>query len=86
MAAAVIASPTFYEATQLFGTKFVHCVATSTENDDWISVTPLTLVRGVVSNYATDGTAGTHTITGTSALVTLTNGGTKIWHVLVYGD
>lgn len=86
MVAAEMTSKTFWEAPQLFGTKFVHIVATGAASNDYITVTPLTIVQGVVSNYATDGTAGTHTITGTTNVVTHTNCSTKTWHLLVCGD
>jgi hypothetical protein len=77
-----------YTSTQVLpntGKKIVYVTGTSAANNDTITVAELTVVENVLSNFATDGTAGTHTITGTSNVVTMTNGGTKTWKVIVSG-
>lgn len=84
--AAECTSETFQYAPQLFGIKLAMATATSATNNDYVTFPQLQLVRGVVSNFATDGTAGTHTITGSTNVVTLTNGSTKTWKVLVWGE
>lgn len=86
MTSAEMSSEVFQEAPICFGIKFVRCTATSTNNTDYITFTPkLTLVKGIVSVYATDGTAGTCTIAGTDTVLTFSNGSTKTWEAVVWG-
>jgi hypothetical protein len=68
-----------------FGFKTCIYKCTSAANGDILTCTPEFLVVVGAIGFATDGTPGTYSITGTSTVITLTNGGTKTWFYLVWG-
>lgn len=86
MAAAEMESESFIRLTDpnfaLNGYKAYLVYCTSTENSDYLTVSKLSTVKGAVLT-ATDGTAGTMSIS--TNVVTVTNGGTKSWSGLVWG-
>lgn len=84
----------FQADSGLFGYKIVKFTATGAVNSDYVTFSTaiagpaaaLTIMRGFSGLFATDGTAGTATITGSSNVLTITNAGTKTWHGIVWGD
>ena len=84
--AAEMTSETFQDAAQLFGMKFVRFDATSASATDYVTVPGLRIIRGHLGIFSAAGAAASITITGTSNVLTFTNGNTVVWHGLVWGD
>lgn len=85
MTAVEMTSESFKQVLPNVGKKIVHAKAAGTNAGDFITFTDLKVVEGVLSCFATDGTAGTYTIAGTDNKVTFTNGNGKTWNVVVIG-
>ena len=92
--AAECTSETFQAIPNLFGFKVVKFKAVGAVNSDYVTFSTalagpaaaLTIIRGFSGLFATDGTAGTATISGSSNVLTITNASTLTWHGLVWGD
>jgi len=93
-AAAECTLETFQAIPNLFGFKVVKFKAYGTTNSDYITFSTaiagpaaaLTIIRGFSGIFATDGTAGTATISGSSNVLTITNAAALTLHGLVWGD
>jgi hypothetical protein len=66
------------------GKKMVWAQGISAANGDILTVSDLTVVEYCIG-VATDGTAANYSITGSSSIITLLNGGTKTWNFLCVG-
>jgi predicted methyltransferase MtxX (methanogen marker protein 4) len=68
------------------GLKMSMWKGTGTNATDYATLTEFTVVQGAII-FATDGTVGTFTITGTNNVITFTNAasGSKIWNILAWG-
>ena len=84
----------FQAIPNLFGFKAVKFSAYGTTNSDYVTFSTanagpaaaLTIIRGFSGIFATDGTAGTATITGTGNVLTITNAAALTLHGIVWGD
>lgn len=81
---AELTSETFKQVVPNLALKLVLAKGTAAINGDFVTVEGLSVVQGAIA-FATDGTAGTLTITGASNVVTLTNAGVLTWNVLAWG-
>jgi hypothetical protein len=94
MSAAECTVESFQAMPNLFGFKVVKFKVYGTTNSDYVTFSTaiagpaaaLTVIRGFSGLFATEGTAGTATITGTSNVLTITNAAGLTWHGLVWGD
>lgn len=78
-----MSSETFINEIPALGKKIVYVKATSATNSDYITVTGLSSIDGCAL-MATDGTVGT--VTFSTNILVVTNGSTKTWSGLVWGD
>lgn len=67
------------------GLKTVEVTGTSATNGDTLTASELLVIHACIG-FATDGTPGTYTITGTSNVITLQNGGNKTWRYICWGS
>lgn len=74
----------FKQITPNAEVKCVSFSAVSAANGDTVTVSPFTTVYGCLGT-ATDGTPMTFTISGSSNVITVKNGGTKTWLGLAWG-
>jgi hypothetical protein len=89
--AAEATSETSVQVLPNVGKKVVFITATTAAGNDYVTInstnfptTPLTVVESVWGGYATDGTAMTFTITGTTNVVTITSAA-KTYNFIVCG-
>ena len=66
------------------GKKMIWAKVTSAANGDIVTVSDLTVVEGVIG-FSTTGVPLTFTITGTTNVITLANGGALVWNLLIMG-